>query len=104
MAAPTGFFVQFPHPGGEQNPRTSDIPWNTGDHRRKFLVTPGRYLDDPSATPSSSTGASGSLRPGWSAAGLRLAGSPGHCTGPGGPNPPPAGLGRTPTPGCGATA
>ena|SRR5437867_3355529 len=46
MAAPTGFFVQFPHPGGEQNPPTDDVPWNTGDHRRKFLVAPGCYLDD----------------------------------------------------------
>lgn len=45
MAGETAFFVQFPHPGGEHNPRTEDMPWNTGDHRRKFLVTYGRYLD-----------------------------------------------------------
>jgi hypothetical protein len=45
MADPTGFFVQFPHPGGEHNPPGNDMPWNTGDHRRKFLVAPGRYLD-----------------------------------------------------------
>jgi hypothetical protein len=45
MADPTGFFVQFPHPGGEHNPSGNDMPWNTGEHRRKFLVTPGRCLD-----------------------------------------------------------
>ncbi len=45
MADATGFFVQFPHPDGEHNPRTDYMPWNTGDHRRKFLVAPGRYLD-----------------------------------------------------------
>jgi len=44
-ANPTGFFVQFPHPGGEHNPLTDDMAWNTGDHRRKFLIAPGRYLD-----------------------------------------------------------
>jgi len=32
-------------PGGEHNPPTDDMPWNTGHHRRKFLVAPGRYLD-----------------------------------------------------------
>jgi hypothetical protein len=45
MADATGCFVQFPHPGGEHNPPTDDIPWNTADHGRKFLVAPGRYLD-----------------------------------------------------------
>jgi hypothetical protein len=45
MADATGFFVQFPHPGGEHNPPTDDMPWNTADHRRKFLVAPSRYLD-----------------------------------------------------------
>jgi hypothetical protein len=45
MADTAGFFVQFPHPGGEHNPPTDDMPWNTGHHRRKFLVAPGRYLD-----------------------------------------------------------
>lgn len=43
--SPTGFFVQFPHPGGEHNPPTDDMAWNTGPHRRKFLIAPGRYLD-----------------------------------------------------------
>lgn len=45
MADATAFFVQFPHPGGEHNPPTDDMPWNTGDHKRKFLVAPGRYTD-----------------------------------------------------------
>ncbi len=45
MTDVTGCFVQFPHPGGEHNPPGDDMPWNRGDHRRKFLVTPGRYLD-----------------------------------------------------------
>ena len=37
--------VQFPHPGGEHNPgEARRQPWNTGDHRRKFLQGPGRYL------------------------------------------------------------
>ena len=44
-ARATGFLVQFPHPGGEHNPRSDEMPWNTDQHRRKFLVTPGRYLD-----------------------------------------------------------
>lgn len=38
-------FVQFPHPGGEHNPPTDDKGWNVDDHRRKFLLTSGRYLD-----------------------------------------------------------
>jgi hypothetical protein len=45
MPDATGFFVQFPHPGGEHNPPTDDMPWNTADHRRKFLVAPGRHLE-----------------------------------------------------------
>jgi hypothetical protein len=38
-------FVQFPHPGGEHNPPADDMGWNVDDHRRKFLLTSGRYLD-----------------------------------------------------------
>jgi hypothetical protein len=34
--------VQFPHPGGEHIPPGSHMGWNTGLHRRKFLVSPGR--------------------------------------------------------------
>ena len=40
------FVVQFPHPGPERNPGyASRQPWNTGDHRRKFMCCPGRYVD-----------------------------------------------------------
>jgi hypothetical protein len=39
------FFVQFPHPGAEHNPPGPVMPWNTGDHGRKFLLSGGRYLD-----------------------------------------------------------
>ena len=45
-------FVQFPHPGREHAPRTGDMGWNTGDHRRKFLHTKGRYLDEDDAVRS----------------------------------------------------
>ena len=38
-------FVQFPHPGGEHNPATADVQWNVHEHRRKFLLTTGRYVD-----------------------------------------------------------
>lgn len=43
MARETAFFVQFPHPGGEHRPRADHMQWNTGDHARKFLISPGRY-------------------------------------------------------------
>ncbi len=45
MSAAATFFVQFPHPGAEHNPRSDEMPWNTAGHRRKFLVSPGRYLN-----------------------------------------------------------
>jgi hypothetical protein len=45
MADATAFFVQFPHPGGEHHPSNDDMPWNVTDHRRKFLIAPGRYLN-----------------------------------------------------------
>lgn len=45
MADTTGMFVQFPHPGGEHAPPGEDMPWNVADHRRKFLVAPGEYVD-----------------------------------------------------------
>jgi hypothetical protein len=38
-------FVQFPHPGGEHCPESDDMPWNTGAHGRKFLISDGRYVD-----------------------------------------------------------
>jgi hypothetical protein len=40
-AAPV--FVQFPHPGGEYAPPEDVLRWNPGPHRRKFLVSSGRY-------------------------------------------------------------
>jgi hypothetical protein len=43
MAGDSAFFVQFPHPGGEHNPKADVMPWNTGGHRRKFMIAPGRY-------------------------------------------------------------
>lgn len=38
--------VQFPHPGGEHVPKGDWMPWNTGAHRRKFLISRGTRLDD----------------------------------------------------------
>ena len=44
-------FVQFPHPGKEHNPGTAiRQPWNTGEHRRKFLRSDGRYVDGNGAS------------------------------------------------------
>lgn len=38
-------FVQFLHPGGEHRPDDGVIKsWNTKEHRRKFLVRPGKYV------------------------------------------------------------
>src|SRR5580693_6118260 len=38
-------FVHFPHPGDEHNPgNVRRQPWNTGNHRRKFLRSDGRYV------------------------------------------------------------
>lgn len=41
--------VQFPHPGRERFPKPLEIgatlPWNTGDHGRKFLVSSGTWID-----------------------------------------------------------
>ena len=39
--------VQFIHPGIEctTNPQADIIPWNHGNHRRKFLCNPGWYMD-----------------------------------------------------------
>jgi hypothetical protein len=39
--------VQFIHPGKEHKPNAGGRKsWNTGDHRRKFMATPGRYVPD----------------------------------------------------------
>lgn len=43
-----GFFVQFPHPGGEHVPASAHMPWNVGAHKRKCLIAPGGYLDGDS--------------------------------------------------------
>lgn len=45
MADAAGFFVQFPHPGGEHRPHGDAMAWNVQSHRRKFLVSPGTYVD-----------------------------------------------------------
>ncbi len=43
-------FVQFLHPGGEHEPDAGRVKtWNRRDHRRKFLKSPGRFLETPSA-------------------------------------------------------
>ncbi|MCI0689930.1 MAG: hypothetical protein L0Y54_22235, partial [Sporichthyaceae bacterium] len=40
------YVVQFPHPGPEHRPGpAATMQWNTGAHARKFLHSPGRYLD-----------------------------------------------------------
>jgi hypothetical protein len=45
QVSPHPVLVHFPHPGTEHNPGTvSRQPWNTGEHRRKFLRTSGRYV------------------------------------------------------------
>lgn len=37
--------VQFLHPGGEHAPDGGPhMPWNTGPHPRKFLISPGDYV------------------------------------------------------------
>lgn len=44
MSSPV-YVVQFPHPGGEHQPKGDIQPWNTDDHRRKFLINEGSYVD-----------------------------------------------------------
>ncbi len=43
------FVVQFPHPGREHRPSPPTVgtvmPWNRGDHGRKFLRSPATYVD-----------------------------------------------------------
>jgi hypothetical protein len=38
--------VQFPHPGPEHVPPGEWMGWNTGAHRRKFMVSRGTVMDD----------------------------------------------------------
>lgn len=41
------FVVQFPHPGAEHVAGDGDrMPWNTGNHGRKFLRSVGRSIDE----------------------------------------------------------
>jgi hypothetical protein len=44
------FVVQFPHPGREHRPSPPRVgtvmPWNRGEHKRKFLRASARYLVD----------------------------------------------------------
>ncbi|MGD0093559.1 MAG: hypothetical protein ABSE73_26920 [Planctomycetota bacterium] len=41
-------FCQFPHPGAEHIPdKQGWIDWNRGDHKRKFLLSRGRWLRGP---------------------------------------------------------
>lgn len=42
--------VQFPHPGGEHVPPTNHMPWNVGPHARKFLASPGAFVDSDGTT------------------------------------------------------
>jgi hypothetical protein len=39
------YVVQFPHPGREHRPSGEVMPWNEGDHRRKFLLSEGAAQD-----------------------------------------------------------
>ena len=39
-------FVQFPHPGREHRPAGKEMPWNTGEHARKFLVSQAVFVED----------------------------------------------------------
>jgi hypothetical protein len=43
---PQKTFVQFMHPGVEQRPNRNEeiFPWNTEDHKRKFMKNPGKYV------------------------------------------------------------
>ena len=46
-------FVQFIHPGSEHEPDSKGgRSWNTGEHKRKFLKQPGRYLTALDAKPT----------------------------------------------------
>lgn len=47
------YFVQFAHPGREHRPPGDRMPWNVGDHGRKFLRSPGRYSSGEDGTVAS---------------------------------------------------
>jgi hypothetical protein len=44
MVDDTVRFVQFSHPGPEHRPALDTMPWNVGDHGRKFLRGSGRFV------------------------------------------------------------
>ena len=44
-------FVQFIHPGAEHGIQGRVKPWNTGEHRRKFLRLRGSYVEARDAAP-----------------------------------------------------
>ncbi len=48
-------FVQFLHPGVEHRPDGAGLGWNRGQHRRRFMVGRGRYLEEGSPTRGSFT-------------------------------------------------
>ncbi len=98
------YVVQFPHPGPEHSPQDAVLPWNQGDHRRKFLVSKGVAED-----------ADGQPKPGryvfwggWEAQSRVMerwpprAGYRGTCTSPTGHRHR-KDSGRTPTRGCSGT-
>lgn len=50
--------IQFTHPGSEHKPDQKDgnhKSWNTGKHKRKFLLTKGKYVDGDSVKDSDLT-------------------------------------------------
>lgn len=49
--ADSAFVVQFPHPGPEHQPKGEFMPWNVHPHRRKFMLSEGRY-QDPDGSPA----------------------------------------------------
>ena len=56
-------FVQFPHPGGEHRPTSDVMPWNNGEHGRKFLKGTGTtYVTVIPTQAHSCSGANGNRR------------------------------------------
>lgn len=100
------YVVQFPHPGAEHNPKqTNRMAWNTKTHARKFLRSPGRYLDRAGALHDGDLvfWGSGRQHPGSLSAGQRTRGCLGSFTSRCAVHPTGPGPGRTPTRGCSAT-
>lgn len=57
-------FVQFPHPGGEHDPRSGRV-WNTTsrDHARKFMQFRGKWIDEGGITHTDNLRAWGEWEP-----------------------------------------